>query len=86
MVYAHQHNITKNTHTTNCNDCHNTAKQTVKEKCELCDSMHQTNMELVNHTNYSVFSSADHVFITFEYNFKSIALILSSDRGPPVIS
>lgn len=86
MVFAHQHNITKSIHASNCDDCHNTAKQTFKEKCALCDSMHHTNMELLSNVYHTQFVSVDRVFITFQYDFKSIALILSQGRGPPVIS
>ncbi|MES2061461.1 MAG: hypothetical protein V4456_06040 [Bacteroidota bacterium] len=86
MVFAHQHNITKSIHASNCDDCHNTAKQTFKEKCQLCDSMHHTNMELLSNVYHTPFTSVDHVFITFQYNFKSISLILSQGRGPPVVS
>ncbi|RYU89237.1 hypothetical protein EWM62_12930 [Mucilaginibacter terrigena] len=86
MVYAHQHPIIKAAHEANCHDCHNTAKQTLAEKCQLCDAMHHNSMELASHTNYSLLSATDHVFVTFEYNFKSIALILSQGRAPPVIS
>lgn len=86
MVFAHQHNITKSIHASNCDDCHNTAKQTFKEKCALCDSMHHTNMELLSNVYHTQFVSVDRVFITFQYDFKSIALILSQGRAPPVIS
>lgn len=86
MVFAHQHNITKTIHTSNCDDCHNTAKQTFKEKCALCDSMHHTNMELLSNDYHTPSLSIGHVFVTFQYDFKSIALILSSGRGPPVVS
>ncbi|MDB5128131.1 MAG: hypothetical protein JWQ85_2363 [Mucilaginibacter sp.] len=86
MVFAHQHNIIKTTHAANCNDCHNTAKQTLKEKCLLCDSMHHTHMELLTSNYYTPFSAVNHVFLTFEYDFKSIALVLSQGRAPPVIS
>jgi hypothetical protein len=86
MVYAHQHNITKTAHVASCHDDQNSSKQTVKEKCELCDSMHHNSMELANHVNYASATSVDHVYITFEYDFKSIALILSSGRAPPVVS
>jgi hypothetical protein len=86
MVYAHQHNITKTTHTHTTQDDKNSSKQSVKEKCELCDSMHHNTMELASQVNYTPAISVDHVYITFEYDFKSIALILSSGRGPPVIS
>lgn len=86
MVFAHQHNITKTIHAKNCTDCHNTSKQEFKEKCQLCDSMHHTYMELPGNSYYTSLSAANHTFITFEYDFKSIALVLSQDRGPPVVS
>ena len=86
MVYAHQHNITKTTHVAGCHDDHNSSQQTVKEKCELCDSMHHNSMEMASQANYIPATSVDYVYITFEYDFKSIALILSSGRAPPVVS
>ena len=86
MVFAHQHNITKSIHTSNCQDCHNTAKQSFKEKCQLCDSMHHTHMELLSNVYYIRFISVEQVFIPIRYDFKSIGLILSPGRAPPVVS
>lgn len=86
MVYAHQHNIIKKAHYHAFQNDNNSSKQSVTEKCPICDSMHHSHMEL-NHSNtYYTSSSIDHTFITFEYDFKSIALILSSGRAPPIIS
>ncbi|WP_454804614.1 hypothetical protein [Mucilaginibacter phyllosphaerae] len=87
MVFAHQHNIIiKTVHAKNCDDCHNTSKQSFKEKCQLCDSMHHSQMELLTNSYHTVFSTTDHAFVTFAYDFKSIALVLSQGRAPPVIS
>ncbi|MBB5397148.1 hypothetical protein [Mucilaginibacter sp. AK015] len=86
MVFAHQHPILKAAHEASCHDCHNTAKQSITEKCQLCDAMHHNSMALISHTSHTSFSGMDYAFVTFEYDFKSIALILSPGRAPPVIS
>ncbi|MES2267761.1 MAG: hypothetical protein V4520_13445 [Bacteroidota bacterium] len=86
MVFAHQHNIIKTIHAKNCDDCHNSSKQEFKEKCQLCDSMHHTYMELPGNSQYALFTPANHTYVTFEYDFTSIALILSQGRAPPVVS
>jgi hypothetical protein len=86
MVYAHQHNITKSIHTSNSKDSHSTAKQSFKEKCQLCDSMHHSHMELLTNAYYTHFNSAEQSFTAVSYNFKNIGLILSPGRAPPVIS
>ncbi|MBB3970193.1 hypothetical protein GGR35_002809 [Mucilaginibacter phyllosphaerae] len=86
MVFAHQHNIIKTIHAKNCNDCHNTAKQTLKEKCQLCDSMHHTHMEVLTSSYHHVFFASNHSFVSLNYAFKSIGLVLSQGRAPPVNS
>ncbi|MFD0795072.1 hypothetical protein ACFQZX_15730 [Mucilaginibacter litoreus] len=86
MVYAHQHNIIKTAHKTSYADTHNSSKQAFKEKCEICDSMHHTHMELVK-PNYAIsFVSVKRVYVSQRYNFKSIGQILASGRAPPVVS
>jgi hypothetical protein len=87
MVFAHQHNLVKNAHAHACqNDDKNTSHQVVKEKCAICDSMHHIAMELTNHSSYHTAISTNHTYISFAYDFKSIALILSPGRAPPVVS
>ena len=86
MVFAHQHNITKSIHASNCKDCHSTAKQSFKEKCQLCDSMHHNHMVLLTNNYYCSFNAVKQLFVTFQYDFKSIGLILSPGRAPPVLS
>ena len=87
MVYAHQHYINKNAHAS-ASACHSkgSSQPTVSEKCALCDSMHHVNMEIANHTSYDTIASTNFVFKPFEYEFISIALILSPGRAPPVAS
>jgi hypothetical protein len=41
-------------------------------------------MEMANNINYHNVDSADFIFKTFEYDFTSIALILSTGRAPPI--
>jgi hypothetical protein len=41
-------------------------------------------MEMANHISYHMVDSADFIFKTFEYDFISIALILSPGRAPPI--
>jgi hypothetical protein len=84
MVYAHQHYINKNAHKSACHSSKSSSQPTVSEKCALCDSMHHVNMEMANHTSYDTLVSTNFVFKTFEYDFVSIALILSPGRAPPI--
>jgi hypothetical protein len=84
MVYAHQHYINKNAHSLVCHSAKSSSQPTVSEKCPLCDSMHHVNMEMANHISYHMVDSADFIFKTFEYDFISIALILSPGRAPPI--
>ena len=82
MVYAHQHNIIKPGKTYHI--FKNLPKETVKEKCALCDSMNHNTMVIANGIFFNQVLVAGHVFKSFEYNFKSISLILSCGRAPPV--
>jgi len=86
MVFAHQHNLVKNAHAHTYQDDKNSSHQVVKEKCPICDSMHHIAMELNNHSSYHTAIGTNYTYFTFEYDFKSIALILSPGRAPPVIS
>jgi hypothetical protein len=78
MVYAHQHLVKYHVHQTAAN------QQTVTEKCQLCDVMHQNNMTLTEHHYFSPVVSTYHFYTPGQYDFVSIALILSSGRAPPV--
>lgn len=82
MVYSHQHalikGITKHNHLAE-------GRQTVKEKCLMCDAMHHTDAVAVSNTSFLIpLVTSDHVFKPGDYDFISIALILSAGRAPPV--
>jgi hypothetical protein len=82
MVYAHQH-LNLNTATKSYNSSKQQPRETVTEKCSICDAMHNNNM--VNNTGvyFSVLSAIGHVFKSFDYNFKNISLIIAGGRAPP---
>jgi hypothetical protein len=87
MVYAHQHNQVKNVHFSADHDCKNSSHVTVKEKCEICDSMHHTTMEMAQSIHYNItLTVTNHIYLSPEYDFTSIALILAAGRAPPVVS
>lgn len=86
MVYAHQHFINKGTYSATKRAVKNSSRTTVSEKCPICDSMHHVNMELTKQACFDTFTGTIFTFKTFQYDFTSIALILSSGRGPPVVS
>jgi hypothetical protein len=87
MVYAHQHYINRSMHTPVCSAKKCADRPTFTEKCQICDSMHHVNMEMANQPAYYVITAGTpFVFKTFEYDFTSIALILTPGRAPPVVS
>jgi hypothetical protein len=81
MVFAHQHMIRPCAHQT-----HKTSpdQQTVVEKCQLCDAMHHNSMTLTDHQYFSPAVAAYHFYTPGQYDFVSIALILSPGRAPPL--
>lgn len=87
MVYAHQHNILKKAGIA-FNVSKNQPKPavTVQEKCYMCDAMHHNAMEITHAAYYSPCFINGHVYKTGDYNFISIALVLSAGRAPPVAS
>ncbi|TFF40403.1 hypothetical protein [Mucilaginibacter psychrotolerans] len=87
MVYAHQHNQIKNVHASSCHDCKSSTHTIVKEKCEVCDSMHHVAMDLSVSVAYMhTLITTTHTFKSPVYDFTSIALILAAGRAPPVVS
>jgi hypothetical protein len=77
-VYAHQHKafagVTKTA----------TQRTVVSEKCQLCDAMHHNSMMTHTHTYFAPVLVTGHFYKQGQYDFVSIALILSSGRAPPV--
>ena len=87
MVYAHQHNQVKNVHNSANHDCKNSSHTVVKEKCEICDSMHHVAMELSGSVVYThTLTTNHHTFKSPVYHVTSIALILAAGRAPPIAS
>jgi hypothetical protein len=82
MIYAHQHQIVKGNTTGNITK--NTSRQTVTEKCSLCDVMHHNVMVTTAIGNFDTVTVLNHTFKNLVYSFTSIQLILSSGRAPPV--
>jgi hypothetical protein len=83
MVYAHQHKLiqrVKQTYSAN----KQLPKQTITEKCRLCDAMHHNSMVIAGEANFIPVVVADYVYQSSEYNFTSLALILSGGRAPPL--
>jgi len=85
MVFAHQHrtngvvnNLIKTTQ--------NPDQKIITEKCQLCDAMHHNEMVLTHHSYFTPAVAVKHVYIHGDYNFISIALILSAGRSPPSFS
>jgi hypothetical protein len=87
MVYAHQHNQVKNVHTRAQHDSNASSHTIVKEKCEICDTMHHNAMELSAGTQiHAPLFITKHIFKSSQYDFSSIALILAAGRAPPIAS
>ncbi|HEY4325684.1 MAG TPA: hypothetical protein VGN20_16935 [Mucilaginibacter sp.] len=82
MIYTHQH-YTVQTNNKIYNVTKNISKQTVKEKCYLCDVMHHNSMVITSQAFSNTIVETGHAFKKFEYDFKSIQLILSCGRAPP---
>lgn len=82
MIYAHQHQIVKGNTTGHI--AKNTSRQTVTEKCSLCDVMHHNVMVKTATVSFDAVTVLSHTFKNLVYHFISIQLILSSGRAPPV--
>ncbi|AYL98212.1 hypothetical protein [Mucilaginibacter celer] len=81
-VYSHQHalikGITKHSHIA-------ADRQTIKEKCLLCDAMHHADAVVLTNKLFLIpLVPSTHVFKQGDYNFVSLALILAAGRAPPV--
>ncbi|WP_345333522.1 hypothetical protein [Mucilaginibacter defluvii] len=81
IVYSHQHHILKGIHHT---DALLKGQTQVSEKCQICDSMHHTDMELQQ--NYAAINLQAALFThsSIVIDFKSFGLILADGLSPPV--
>jgi hypothetical protein len=82
MVYAHQHNVVNGTGRFYIVS-KNIPRQTLKEKCALCDVMHHNSMATTAQVYLKPATVAGHVFKSETYNCVSIRLILTGGRAPP---
>ena len=84
MVSVHQHLIlTKSQVSFTHSKKVPSARHTVQEKCYYCDAMHHNAMTIDHQTYFSPVVTG-HAYRVGDYNFISIALILSAGRAPPV--
>jgi hypothetical protein len=80
VLYGHQHKVN-----TAFSKVHSgTSKQTITEKCQLCDVMHHNTMAVcvLYGVPPAVISHYDYKAVA--YTFVSLSLILSTGRAPPV--
>lgn len=86
MVSVHQHIVLTKSQTSYGNSKKVPNPQhTVQEKCYYCDAMHHNAMTIKHQTYFSPAVITGHVYKAGDYNFISIALILSAGRAPPVV-
>jgi len=83
MVYSHQHKLNKGTEQASSTNKQQ-PRQTLSEKCQLCDAMHHTSMVIGSQVVISPVLVTTHVYKTSKYYFTSLALILSGGRAPPL--
>ena len=83
MIYTHQHIISNNGSDV-AHSSKNIPQQTVQEKCSMCDVMHHNNMMVTGNVYFTHITVIGHVYKSFDYNFKSIQLILAGGRAPPL--
>lgn len=86
MVYVHQHNILqKNISSVSVSKNHPKPALVLQEKCYMCDAMHYNAMIINHNAYYFPVVVQDHIYKTGDYDFISIALVLSAGRAPPVV-
>jgi len=83
ILFAHQHRVSK----FEISKSSRPYQQIVTEKCSLCDAMHFNTMVANGHPPVVHLLIASHYdYIAVTRTFISFSLILSTGRGPPVLS
>jgi hypothetical protein len=85
-VYTHQHKIAANSKTKTRGLAKVPARTIVQEKCSLCDAMYHTTAIINQYTYFSPNIVTQHFYKVYNYDFVSIALVLSAGRAPPVLA
>jgi len=84
VIYTHQHKIVARTGTTAKIETNSTSRTIVQEKCFVCDAMHHIAAVISHYSYFSPNIVTKHFYKAYNYDFISIALILSAGRAPPV--
>ena len=85
IVYAHQHKIIAGSEHKVHGLAKNQSNQTIQEKCALCDAMHHTDAVINTPFTFIANIVTKPFYKVYNYDFVSIALILSAGRAPPVV-
>jgi hypothetical protein len=85
-VYTHQHKINASHNSKSHGVVKNLSRTIVQEKCSVCDAMHHTNAIINQVTYFNPNIVTKHFYRVYNYDFVSIALILSAGRAPPVLA
>ncbi|HWZ36474.1 MAG TPA: hypothetical protein VNW51_09955 [Mucilaginibacter sp.] len=80
VIYTHQHKIIARITATTKSIPHTT----LQEKCSVCDAMHHINAVINQYSYFGPNIVTKHFYKAYNYDFVSIALILSAGRAPPV--
>jgi len=83
IVYSHQHKIIAGSSVKNQASAKDHNRTIVQEKCSICDAMHHTNAVINDAAYVSPNIVTKHFYKVYNYDFVSIALILSAGRAPP---
>jgi hypothetical protein len=83
-VYTHQHKIIAGNTNKAYRNASTQPRTIVQEKCALCDAMHHTNALISHYIYHSPNIVTKHFYRVYNYDFISIALVLSAGRAPPV--
>lgn len=86
MVYAHQHKIILSYDGKTSKSVSNQAHTVIQGKCAVCDAMHHTNAIVYSHFYFSPKIVTNHFYKVYNYDFISIALVLSAGRAPPALA
>ncbi len=79
VLYGHQHS-SSGSHI----NAHSSSKQTITERCQLCDAMHFNHAVIHQQVHVVPALKVTPVYIHVAYDFISLALVRSAGRSPPV--
>jgi len=83
MIYGHQHPGTPGAGKQITSSGSASPRQTVQERCDMCDVMHHNAMLASYQVYLNPVEVVPPVYKSIDYNFTSIQLILAGGRAPP---